>query len=502
MTLLSQTQGQLFTQTKSRFFVNFCTLLTLLVAVFGSYAQSITIAWNAVSGVAGYKVYQGGTSRVYANSINLGNTTQATISGLAAGKTYFFAATAYNSMGIESDYSSEISYTVPASSPPVITLTSPTNGAAYTAPATIHLAANVVPNGHSITKVQFLSNGTLANEVTIAPFVTDVGNVSPGVYSYSARLVYDGGLTIDSGSVGVTVTAGRPPPVYPLTFSAASGTLTPPFVALNGIVSQNLLTILTGSGEAVYNFTIAISGSYVVSAMVNAPSDGENSVYINVDGEPTDPLMIWDIPVTSGFTNQIAAWRGNGTPTSSQFSPKIFSLTAGTHQLYVRGREENTQLQSFTVVPAGALIRITVLPNRTIGLSGLGQAGHQYEVQASRDLKNWSILGNVTTDSIGAFNYTDTNAPSFSNRSYRLRDLGIVPPAAIKRLSILPGKAVNLSGSGQSGHQYEVQTSRDLKTWTVLGNLKADSTGAFTYTDAAASSSDAYRFYRLRDMAL
>src|SRR5262249_48873477 len=157
------------------------------------------------NGVAGYKVYQGGTSGIYTNSINVGNVTQATVSGMIVGRTYYFAATAYNSLGIESDYSSEIAYTVPASSPPVIMLTSPTNGATYSAPATVHLAANVVPNGHTITKVQFFSNGTLANEVTVAPFVTDLGNVSAGVYSYSARLVYDGVLTVDSGSVGVTV---------------------------------------------------------------------------------------------------------------------------------------------------------------------------------------------------------------------------------------------------------------------------------------------------------
>ncbi len=258
--------------------------MILLVAAFGSYARSVTIAWNPVNGVAGYRLYQGGTSRVYANFTDVGSTTQMTVSGLAAGKTYYFAATAYNSMGIESDYSSEISYTTAAASgPPVITLTSPTNGATASAPATIHLAADVVPNGHTITKVQFLSNGTLANEVTVAPFVTDLGNLSAGVYSYSARLVYDGGLTVDSATAGVTVAAGRPPPAYPLTFSADSGTLTPPFVAASGIVSQNLLTIMAGSGEAIYNFTVAIPGSYVVSALVNAPGDGEN--YLGYSGD-------------------------------------------------------------------------------------------------------------------------------------------------------------------------------------------------------------------------
>jgi hypothetical protein len=156
--------------------------------------------------------------------------------------------------------------------------------------------------------------------------------------------------------------------------------------------------------------------------MLNAPSDGENSLYVNVDGEPADPFMIWDIPVTSGFTNLTANWRGNGTPTSAQFSPKIFTLTAGDHQLYVRGREPNTQLQSFTIAPPGALLQASVLPNRSISLVGVGQPAHQYEVQATRDFRNWTVLGTATADSTGAFSFTDTSAPSYSNRSYRLRD--------------------------------------------------------------------------------
>jgi hypothetical protein len=421
MKLFSQTREQLFTQTKNRFFVNFCSVLILLVAAFGARAQTVTFAWDPVSGVAGYKLYQGGVSRAYTNSVNTGSTTQATVSNLSGGKTYYFAATTYTTNGIESDYSTELTYTVPAAGTPVITLTSPTNGATYNAPATVHLAANVVTNGHTITQVQFLNNGTLVNAVGVAPFVTDLGNVGAGVYSYSARLVYDSGLTVDSAAVAVTVAASRPPPAYPLTFSADSGTLTSPFLATNGIISQNLQTTLTGSGEAIYDFTVNIPGNYVVSAVLNAPDDGENSLYINVDGEPTDPLMIWDIPVNLGFTNEVVSWRGNATTGPDQFSPKIFTLTAGTHQLYVRGREANVQVESFTIYPPGALMRLTMV-GKTGSLTGLGQSGHIYEVQTSRNLKNWTVLGNVTADSTGSFSYTDATASSSSYRCYRLRD--------------------------------------------------------------------------------
>jgi len=32
--------------------------------------------------------------------------------------------------------------------------------------------------------------------------------------------------------------------------------------------------------------------------------------------------------------------------------PKVFSLSQGSHQLIIRGREANTQLQSITILPS------------------------------------------------------------------------------------------------------------------------------------------------------
>jgi len=139
----------------------------------------------------------------------------------------------------------------------------------------------------------------------------------------------------------------------------ANGTVLAPFTvanagslaATNAYISQAVTTDLPGSGEAVCGFNITSAGNYTLSAWINAPSDAANSLYVNVDGQPTDPTMIWDIPVTAGFTNQLVSWRGTGSYTNNQFVPKVFSLTAGVHQLIVRGRESNTQLGTITLTP-------------------------------------------------------------------------------------------------------------------------------------------------------
>ncbi len=87
-------------------------------------ASSVTLAWNPSSGtnIAGYRIHYGGASRTYTNMVSVGSATSATVSNLSSGGTYYFAATAYDTSGIESDYSNEATNTValPTNTPPTL----------------------------------------------------------------------------------------------------------------------------------------------------------------------------------------------------------------------------------------------------------------------------------------------------------------------------------------------------------------------------------------------
>jgi len=77
--------------------------------------QSVSLAWDASpsTDVAGYVVHYGGASRAYANSLDVGDTTTATVQGLSEGNTYYFAVTAYDAGGLSSLPSDEVRYEVP-----------------------------------------------------------------------------------------------------------------------------------------------------------------------------------------------------------------------------------------------------------------------------------------------------------------------------------------------------------------------------------------------------
>ena len=77
--------------------------------------SQVTLEWdpNTEQDLKGYKIYYGPSNSNYTNTTDVGNQVTYTVIGLMPGETYYFAATAYNTAGLESDYSNEVVYTVP-----------------------------------------------------------------------------------------------------------------------------------------------------------------------------------------------------------------------------------------------------------------------------------------------------------------------------------------------------------------------------------------------------
>jgi hypothetical protein len=135
-----------------------------------------------------------------------------------------------------------------------------------------------------------------------------------------------------------------------LSWEAEAGAITAPLISNNGNIYQTIeAEVPSGSGLASYEFNINQAGNYIIRIFVNAADDGKNSIFLNIDDEPASPAMVWDIILTSGFENRTVSWRGSGTPTSNEYVPKRFALSAGQHELIIRGREPNTLLDKIRI---------------------------------------------------------------------------------------------------------------------------------------------------------
>src|SRR4051812_18390867 len=74
-------------------------------------AANVTLAWDKSndSSVTGYAIYFGTKAGSYSYSINVGNQTSYQVAGLSDGVPYFFVVYAYNSSGVLSVPSTEVS---------------------------------------------------------------------------------------------------------------------------------------------------------------------------------------------------------------------------------------------------------------------------------------------------------------------------------------------------------------------------------------------------------
>jgi hypothetical protein len=77
--------------------------------------SSVTLVWdaNTETDIAGYKMYVGTASGTYAAPVDVGKVTTYCVTNLVSGTTYYFAVTAYNTSGMESPKSAEISKVAP-----------------------------------------------------------------------------------------------------------------------------------------------------------------------------------------------------------------------------------------------------------------------------------------------------------------------------------------------------------------------------------------------------
>jgi hypothetical protein len=189
--------------------------------------------------------------------------------------------------------------------PPTVSLTSPTAGQTFTAPATVPIEANAADADGTITKVDFYQGTTLLGTATSAPYKYSWQNVAAGSYSITARATDNSGATTTSAPVGITVSADTGPKlvVSPTSLSVPEAGNASFTVKLSKAPAANVtVTAARASGDT--DLTVATPNTRTFtpsnwntaqSISVNAADDADTtsgSAVIRVSATGYDPVDV------------------------------------------------------------------------------------------------------------------------------------------------------------------------------------------------------------------
>ena len=333
--------------------------------------QAVTLTWNPSpnANVAGYKIYFGGASRVYTNSVTLGIVTNVTISGLSEGTTYFFGATTLDVSGIESDFSNEATYDIPQT------------------------VSNPPPDGNQPPTVDAIANLTVYQNAGLQ--TVPLTGITSGSTNENQTLL----VSVDSSDPSIipvpTVNYASPDSSGTLTFAPAAnalGTTTVTLTVDDGGASNNLTT---------QTFTVTVVPVPVVNQPPTLNAIGNVTIHQNAGLQSVALSGITSGSISENQTLQVSAVSSNPgiipAPNVAYTSPNNYGaltfapatnavgITTVTVTVDDGGASNNITSQTFTVTvlpdPAvnqpptlDPVANVTVIQNaaaRTISLTGI-----------------------------------------------------------------------------------------------------------------------------------
>ena len=141
----------------------------------------------------------------------------------------------------ESTTSSVVAITVDApNGAPTVSISSPANGATFTAPADITINASASDSDGTVAKVEFFRGTTKLGEDSSSPFSFLWSNANAGSYNLTARATDDDGESTTSSVVAITVDAPNGAPTVSISSPANGATFTAPAdITINASASDS-----------------------------------------------------------------------------------------------------------------------------------------------------------------------------------------------------------------------------------------------------------------------
>jgi regulation of enolase protein 1 (concanavalin A-like superfamily) len=346
-------------------------------------AATLTLSWdrNPEPDIAGYIISYGTSSGSYTTSVDVGNVTTWTIS-LSSGFRYFFAAQAYDTAGLRSPMSSEVSADLSQTSAPSITSLSPSSGSIGTV---------VIINGANFGSSQGTStvtfNGTAAAPTSWS--ANAIGVPAPSGAT-TGPIVVNVNDVASNGATFAVVTSSLPAPWL-------SQDIGSPSVAGQASYSAGMFTVL-GAGSDIWGITDQFRFVY-------QPLDGDGEIVARVatvenkDAWTKAAVMIrGDLTANAAYA-MAALTSLNGTVFQSRSTaggPSTFVMgtTAGAPQ-WIRVVRSGNTLSGYSSAD-GSTWTATGMSTITTGSTvyvGLAVTSHNPSVTATATFTNVAVTG-------------------------------------------------------------------------------------------------------------
>lgn len=289
-----------------------------------AHAASLPIQWQAVvsPNLRGYRVYYGTSSRNYTASVDVGNTTQYTLTGLANCVRYYVAVKAYSQSGVLStSYSNEI-VGFPT---PTVTLVSPSSAEPGQS-LTVNVSGANFDNGAALVlpgEINILSSTTQScNQLT--SLISLAGSVSLGTRNAQVRNPDASSGTLVSG---FTVFATSVPTIRAA--SPAPGAVNvAPSVRPSVLFSERMMQ---SSITSTYVRLLKADGSVVPQAVGSPTLDSTGTVVVIVPAAPLGYATQYRIALTGGSIYGVRDAQGTALAASYLQSP-AFQVAAAPPQ--------------------------------------------------------------------------------------------------------------------------------------------------------------------------
>ena len=359
---------------------------------------------------------------------------------------------------------------------PLVSLTSPSNGAVFTAPATIAMSANASDADGTVASVEFRTGSTLLGSDGSVPFGVTWSGVPAGTYILTARAIDNLGASTTSAPITVSVT-GSPPPTGTLdeivlhaaaaTNIVGNWTLVTDAAAASGARLQNANLGMPKPATAApvpahaFDLTFQADAGRAYSLWIRGKAlddyYGNDSVFVQFDGSVTAAgTPISRIGTTSGESVILEACSGCGVSgwgwTDNVYGgpgTPIYFATTGPQRLRVQSREDGLAVDQIvlsavryvTQAPGTAKDDTTILPATT---------GSSPPPPATLD--EIVLHAAAATNVVGAWTFA-SDASAASGVRLQNANLGVPKPATA---AAVPTHAFDLTFQAEAGRAYSL----------------------------------------------